>query len=361
MSLPTDNRNIISQKYSFKNKSHLFLNKRQIHIRDSIQDKLNNGTYRLEHAACLCGAMNDAVIAETDRYGLSLNTVACKRCGLLRTDPRLDGNSLNDFYVNEYRDLYMESPEVTENYFQDMFVRGNEILQIFRSSASSIDIAHISVLEIGCSAGGILLPFLRAGATVKGYDYDQRYLNYGNRLDASLNLCFGGLDNLQTERKHDLIILNHVLEHLPDPRKAIAMARNCLKERGYLYIGVPGLRNPAYYASPTKSFLGSLHIGHLYHFTEQSLIRIMEGFQVRYIDDKICALLQTAKMDYASEPEIVSEFISNIGFIRDYETSLSWKLKRLKMLIMNVLSRFIMRCIPIGVRKALRSLLNPVK
>ncbi len=322
---------------------------------------MNNRIYRLEHAACLCGATDDAVIAETDRYGLSMSTVVCKRCGLLRTDPRLDDSSLNAFYVNEYRDLYMESTEVTEDYFQDMVLRGNEILHIFRSAAGAHATAHSSVLEIGCSAGGILLPFLNAGATVKGYDYDQRYLNFGNQRNAALNLCFGGLDNLKTEHKYDLIILNHVLEHLPDPRRAIAMIRNCLKEHGYLYLGVPGLRNPAYYASPTKSFLGSLHIGHLYHFTKQSLIRTAEGFQVRYSDDKICALFQKAANDAIPETTIVSEFNSTMGFIRDYEFSFSWKRKRFKMVMTGLVSKLVLRVIPIGVRKALRALRYPVK
>jgi SAM-dependent methyltransferase len=268
---------------------------------------------------------------------------------------------LREFYIHEYRNLYMEAMEISEDYFQDMVRRGEEILSLFHKQAS-LSISTMKVLEIGCSAGGILLPFRRAGAAVKGYDYDERYLNYGNRYDASLNLCFGGLDNLKTEQKHDLIIINHVLEHLSDPRKAIALARNCLKDQGYLYIGVPGLRNTAYYASPSKSFLGSLHIGHLYHFTEQSLSSIAEGFQVRYIDDKICALFQTAARDAVPEPAVVvSEYASNVGFIRDYETGFTWKVKRLAMIMTNLLSNFILRVIPIGVRKTLKSLLNPKK
>ena len=80
--------------------------------------KIDGGIYRLEETNCLCGSKGEVIISETDRYGLSLNTVICKKCGLLRTNPRLDKNSLTEFYIKEYRDLYMESKEVEEGYFK---------------------------------------------------------------------------------------------------------------------------------------------------------------------------------------------------------------------------------------------------
>lgn len=89
---------LISKKYKYHQKSHIYLNRAQKLIRDGIQKKIEDGIYKLEETNCLCGAKNDVVIAETDRYGLSLDTVICRICGLLRTDPRLDKNSLTEFY-----------------------------------------------------------------------------------------------------------------------------------------------------------------------------------------------------------------------------------------------------------------------
>ena len=88
-----------------------------------------------------------------------------------------------------------------------------------------------------------MVPFLEAGATVKGYDYDRRYLDYGNSRNPALNLCFGGLEDLKAEdKKYDLIIINHVLEHLSSPEATLEQVKGNLKPDGILYIGLPGLK-----------------------------------------------------------------------------------------------------------------------
>lgn len=323
---------IVKPLFKYTKKAHVKLNKIQKATRDKVQHKIDNGTYKLEDVPCLCGTRDDVIIAETDRHGLHLNTVICKNCGLLRTNPRLDKNSLSEFYKKEYRDLYMESKEVEEGYFKNMIVRGREILDLFKVHCKGIDFKGMGVLEIGCSAGGILVPFLEAGATVKGYDYDWRYLDYGNNYNPALNLCFGGLENLENEgEKYNLIIANHVLEHLPDPQYAVNLIKGSLITNGILCIGVPGLKNPAYYFSPTKSFRGSLHIGHLFHFTRQSLMMVTRGFSVIYINDEIRAIFRKEKT--ASEDVITSEYSSNLEFIEKYEKSLRYKIKRLKIIL----------------------------
>lgn len=351
----------VSEKYKYQQRSHIKLNREQKLVRNGIQKKIDGGIYRLEETNCLCGSKGEVIISETDRYGLSLNTVICKKCGLLRTNPRLDKNSLTEFYIKEYRDLYMESKEVEEGYFKNMIVRGREIIDLIRRYCKGIEFKNMDVLEIGCSAGGILIPFLEAGATVKGYDYDQRYLDYGHRFNQGLNLCFGGFENLETENKrYDLIIINHVLEHLLNPETALGLIKGNLKENGILYIGVPGLKNPEYYYSPTKSFMGSLHIGHIFHFTEASLIRLLKTFEVLYIDSKIRAIFKNNNKGPDLNLKLESEFSSNLEFIKKYEKSLTWKIKRLKIILEN-LSFFLRLILPLPVFNFLQTIYRKVK
>lgn len=325
---------LISKKYKYHQKSHIHLNREQKLIRNGIQKKINSGVYKLEETSCLCGTKDDVIISETDRYGLNLKTVICKNCGLLRTNPRLDKNSLTEFYINEYRDLYMESKEVTEGYFKNMISRGREVIELIRRCCAGIEFKGMDVLDIGCSAGGILVPFLEAGATVKGYDYDRRYLDYGNSRNPALNLCFGGLEDLKAEdKKYDLIIINHVLEHLSSPEATLEQVKGNLKPDGILYIGLPGLKNPAYYYSSSKSFLGSLHIGHLYHFTSASLLRLMKGFEPLYIDEEIKAVFRMAGGKDAAYGALLPEYDETLAFIRQYENDFMWKLRRLKIIL----------------------------
>lgn len=328
---------IISRRFQFRNKSHIRLNQKQILTCNKVQGKIENGTYRLVESPCLCGQGSGVVIAETDRYGLHLNTAICRKCGLLRTNPRLDKYSLDEFYKHEYRDLYMESEDVEEGYFKGMILRGREIKDLIKEHYTEIGFRGMEVLEIGCSAGGLLVPFLDEGATVQGYDYDQRYLNYGNKLMPALNLLFGGLEKLKSEnKKYDLVIINHVLEHLPDPNHAIEIINNSLKPNGILYVSVPGLKNPEFYFSPIKSFVGSLHIAHLYHFTELSLVQLMKGFKVIYIDDAIRAIFQLNGNESTLSTNLSSEYSVNLEFINQYEKSFKWKRKRLGIILKNI-------------------------
>jgi 2-polyprenyl-3-methyl-5-hydroxy-6-metoxy-1,4-benzoquinol methylase len=328
---------IINRRFQFRNKSHVKLNQKQILTRNRIRGKIENGTYRLVESPCLCGQGGGVVIAETDRYGLHLNTAICRECGLLRTNPRLDKYSLEEFYKCEYRDLYMESERVGKGYFEWMVVRGRMIKGLIKGYCAEIDFSGMDVFEIGCSAGGLLVPFLEEGATVRGCDYDQRFIDYGNKLRPGLNLFHGGLDNLKSEnKKYDLVIINHVLEHLPDPNHAIEIINNSLKPNGILYVSVPGLKNPEYYFSPIKSFMGSLHIAHLYHFSELSLVQLMKGFKVIYTDDTICAIFQLNGNESGLRASLSSEYLGNIEFINQYEKSYKWKMKRLGLILKNI-------------------------
>ncbi len=326
--------------------SHVKLNSKQTSVRNKIQDKIDNGIYKLEETPCLCGEQDDSIISETDRYGLSLNTVICKRCGLLRTNPRLDSKSLEEFYKKEYRDLYM-GPEYgnMNTYLTNMIERGREIIDLIKKQLQ-LELRGLEVLEIGCSVGGILVPFLEASVSVKGFDYDRRYLDYGNKHNSLLNLQLGGIENLKDEvKKYDLILINHVLEHLLDPIYAIQLIKKSLKTNGTLYVSVPGFKNPKYYFSPTKSFLGSLHIAHLYHFTKISLIRLLNEFEVIYIDNEIRSIFcVNSKGKTHLKENMVSEYNDNVAFLKSYEKSFGRKIWRLKTFLKNLPQRPSLPC-----------------
>jgi SAM-dependent methyltransferase len=219
-----------------------------------------------------------------------------------------------------------------EMYFDGLVRTGESILSTVFSALPNYRLSGKKVLEIGCSAGGILLPFLRSGAEVKGYDYDPRYISFGNSVEKRLNLNVGGLEDLYGEtEKHDLIILNHVLEHLCDPIEAIDLLRNSLTDNGILYIGVPGLHNTNAYFSHSRSFLGSLHIGHVYHFTQKALERFVRGFDLLFCDDDIRAVFQ--KKDTLNVKPIHSEYTQNIAFITAYEYSMAWRMRRFVLVL----------------------------
>jgi SAM-dependent methyltransferase len=303
------------------------LSSKQRAVRDALQSKIGS-EYSLVGTSCVCGSADTMLISRRDRYELLFNVVMCSTCGLIRLKPCLSPESLKEFYRKDYWNLYMgEGEAASEEYFNNMIVRGSYIKDIFDSFVKC-DWKKMRVLEVGCQAGGILLPFLKAGAQTRGYDYDRRFLDYGRRRNFGLDLRLGGVDDvIAQEEEFDVIILNHVLEHLVNPLDVIAGLRQRLTVRGFLYIAVPGVMNPGFYLSPTKSLVGGFHISHLFYFTVATLEQCLAGFNIMYKDRKIRMICQRSK-EALSRVRTPDESKRILSFIRWYEQSLGGRAYR---------------------------------
>ncbi|MBC8071067.1 MAG: methyltransferase domain-containing protein, partial [Deltaproteobacteria bacterium] len=181
----------------------------QLAARDRVLAKLRDGTYATEDAPCFCcAAPMDLEIAQRDRYGLPVRTVLCQHCGLLRTTPRMTSDATSRFYDQDYRDLYT-GPGNAESLFEGQVARGHGLTRLLASLMPHI----ASVYEVGCGAGGLLLPFHEAGKRVAGVDLGGEYLEVGR--SHGMQLVQGNAQTLleTTGERADLVLLMHVLEH----------------------------------------------------------------------------------------------------------------------------------------------------
>ena len=72
----------------------------------------------------------------------------------------------------------------------------------------------------------------------------------------------------------DIVVLNHVLEHLPDPRGTLRRVREWLKPDGFLLIGLPNFASPI--ARLTReNWAGLVPIQHVWHVTLPALARMV--------------------------------------------------------------------------------------
>jgi SAM-dependent methyltransferase len=322
MRVSMSERSIISNTFLYEDKPHVPLNSDQSAFRKQIQKKVSTGVYNLKDSPCLCESHSDVILSENDRYGFNFQTVICRTCGLLRTNPRIDDKALTEFYTLEYPGLYLATrPDELDGFFIQQVRRGRYIKDFITMHAGPMDFKGKSILEIGCSAGGLLVCFQEEGASVVGYDFDQHYLDYGRKKNAQLDLRQGGIENLENvAERFDVVILNHVLEHLADPKKAIRTIFKLLKEDGVLYLSVPGFRNSQYYFSPSKSILGSFHIAHLFHFSSGALLSIMEGFELIFIDEKVRGVFRRSPGKKAVPR--ANEYADNMSYVVWMEKSI---------------------------------------
>ena len=93
------------------------LTEKQIKARDFFNAKLKNKEFTLIDNPCICRSKTDVLIAKSDRYGIALNTKLCLNCGLVRSDPYYDMDTLNSFYTDDYRALYTNSSKPLETFF----------------------------------------------------------------------------------------------------------------------------------------------------------------------------------------------------------------------------------------------------
>lgn len=138
-----------------------------------------------------------------------------------------------------------------------------------------------TLLEIGCAMGTNLNELRKAGWQVTGVE-PEKWTCEEARNKFQLNVINAkfqdaGLD----ESSYDVILMFHVIEHLPDPYDAIKFLSNLLKPGGILV-----LETPRYDTITFKLLKGrerSVIPGHLYYFTRKSFRMIAQNLGLNEI------------------------------------------------------------------------------
>ncbi|MDX2479305.1 MAG: class I SAM-dependent methyltransferase, partial [Desulfuromusa sp.] len=156
----------------------------------------------------------------------------------MRTDPQMTRESLVNFYQEDYRVLYGGEERATDDFFKQQLIRGEHVIQFTREWFSASSPEQL-VFDIGCGAGGLLMPFHEAGCRAIGCDLGREYLEYGRAK--GLIMEHGDSEVLSHYGKADLIMLNHVIEHFKNPEKEIRRIAELLTDDGLIYVELPGV------------------------------------------------------------------------------------------------------------------------
>lgn len=272
----------------------------------------------------LCGAGSGTIIGEKDRLGISCSTVVCEKCKLVFNDSFLDESSSVAFYENYWRQIQWGS-DAKKNF--ELRTRPDSyswkrlafVALNLRDKLREINV----IVEPGCGDGCNLLPYHLLGKEVVGSDYDEACLEAGRR--SGMSLIQGGTEGLiKYEIKADLVILSHVVEHFIDVDSELRKIRDVLREGGYVYVEVPGIRNMNLPRSQALSedgyrssndFLGYLQFQHNYNFELHTLKRFFERQSFQFItgDEWIRAIFRyvgkavasAEEKDYRSSSDII--------------------------------------------------------
>lgn len=304
---------MLNKRFIYDSKPEIKLNSVQISAKKAIEEKIEKGIYLFEQVNCaLCGSSNAEILAEKDRYGLKCNTKICKDCGFVYSSPRMTENSYAEFYDAEYRRLYVGTKTPGIVFFKDQQFRGERIYKYLQSKGV-IQNQKLKILEIGCGAGGILECFKSHGHEVLGMDLGEEYLTFGFEK-YGLNLKKGGLKDVDSGYKADIIIYSHVLEHLLDLPSELSLIKQTLSKNGVVYIEVPGLK--FIHSTYDMNFLKYLQNAHTFHFTKNSLVRLFSsnGFSNIDANEQIRSVFNVAT-ESNNFPQNKNEFNEIISYL----------------------------------------------
>lgn len=188
----------------------------------------------------------------------SKTILSCPTCGLGVTK---EGTKLD--YSNYHRDKVYEQ---NEEQFKNIFSSFVKKIPNYKKSGR--------VLDIGSSTGLLLQLFLKQGWEVQGIEPSKSAREYATaRGIPTINSTFED-ENLNLE-KFDVVVMDHVLEHMSDPNKVLEKVNKLLNKEGTVMVNVPN------FASLSAKLYGAgweyvLPQEHLWHFTPKSLQLLLE-------------------------------------------------------------------------------------
>jgi len=137
------------------------------------------------------------------------------------------------------KDLSRQSPILLDSKHKQPKV--DKMLAILKDAGVISDVVKKSVaLDIGCSKGLFTSAFAEYFENVIGIDIDTYAIPMAQKENDHENVFFSYADSLNLPFKNnsiDLILCNHVYEHVPVPEKLFSEIYRVLKSGGVCYLG----------------------------------------------------------------------------------------------------------------------------
>ncbi len=266
----------------------------------------------------------------------------CERCGFVFLANPPTPEEITSFYADSYQ-AHRHHVYEYEAAVQRLKDKGSYEIK----AASMRDFKEYinttsKVLEIGTGYG----TFLRAlrdtySCTVEGIEPGEIAARVANE-HYGLDVMHGSLDQFlqkNTDTRHtpfDLIIMLHVLEHLPFPFESLKAIHTLLSDEGLLYLAVPNV------AAPEEAAEKFFHFEHLSYFSPKTLLDILvrSGFKIIRYEERPRELVMVATKSTSMHVSLdTSDFDTKYAPER---IARSLSVNRAKYRIL----RFVKKCLP---------------
>src|SRR5687768_7671534 len=213
----------------------------------------------------------------------------CARCGLCQASPIPTDDELNPYYAIDYRagrrygaDAANAATFPHDNLF--FFHRGRSVAELLRSHLATD--RPITVLDVGAGFGHILHALGVAFPQARRVAHELSNPCIAHLQSVGIEVVTGPLeDAIRQLPALDVVVLSHVLEHLCDPVKTLAMLRSHLAPGGLLFVEVPHMGVAQLSGYPDSPWAPRHDEPHLTFYDERTLAGSLRaaGFDVRFV------------------------------------------------------------------------------
>jgi len=219
------------------------------------------GIDALEHTPCpVCGSNDAAPMFR--KQGFQYNR--CAGCTHIYVSPRVRDEIVQQMAAEEGSDQYDPFLEIQKIYAE-------HLCRVLREQGSGP-----RLLDVGHGSGYLMMMARAYGFQVYGVDSSARSVEamkpvFGDRV-TQLKLAATALPWGQ----FDQVVMNHVLEHLPEPSKALPQVEAALNDGALFYVAVPDSES-LQFRLYGKHWEAVHPIAHPQFFCEASLSRLLRG------------------------------------------------------------------------------------
>ncbi|MFA6537249.1 MAG: class I SAM-dependent methyltransferase [Patescibacteria group bacterium] len=250
----------------------------------------------------------------------------CGECGLIYVSPR--PKNISQYYLQAYEPYNLDSQDFFQRLDSDLLAAYYEDKKglklwlkktLYKIICQPIPLEYRGkkILDLGCGNGLFLYNLQKYGKfEVCGVEMSD-FAAEQARTKLGLDVRTGTLaNNVFLDNFFDIITLNHVLEHLPNPREILLELKRILKSGGVIMLTTPNAKS--FLARIFGKYWFALETPrHLNIFSKKSILALIEKTEE----------LEIVKADYQ---------ISNYVFVRSLVYFFNIKNKLLNSILMKV-------------------------
>jgi len=152
------------------------------------------------------------------------------------------------------------------------------------------DNESIKILDLGCGDGVVtnyIASICKVNDKVFGVDINPIRLERAKKNCQNANFILGDATKLQfSNNSFEVVVLHHIIEHIPNNERVLEECHRVLKEDGYLILGVPnegGVNGSIYRMIHKKAYKESEHI---HFYSSRSMKRLVNENGFNCIENK---------------------------------------------------------------------------